>query len=78
MGALESFSHRGGRLTIFDRMEARFALWKATENTEHLREAHLLLCLVRENSPPQHRQTLVAEVPIHREIQEASERQTGS
>jgi hypothetical protein len=52
-------------------MDARFALWKATNDAAHLEEAHRLLEYLREHAPEEDRDTMIENVPLHREIQEA-------
>jgi tetratricopeptide (TPR) repeat protein len=67
-GAVALFEAHEPRLTVFPRMEARFLLWKATRVPTHLEEAYRLLCLLRDHAPEQTRETMIRNVPLHRDI----------
>jgi hypothetical protein len=58
-------------------MEARFRLWELTGDPVHLREAHRLLGEFRDHAPEECRESLIANVPIHREIEDAWETHGG-
>jgi serine/threonine protein kinase/tetratricopeptide (TPR) repeat protein len=66
--AVETVRSLGERPWVPARMEAEFVLWKAGAGEEHLAEAKRLLGHLREHAPPSHRESLVANVPLHREI----------
>jgi hypothetical protein len=51
-----------------DAMEARFLLWQATRDRAHLVEAKRLLDFLVEHAPPECRETMLANVRLHREI----------
>jgi tetratricopeptide (TPR) repeat protein len=53
------------------RTEARFLLWKVMGDRAHLAEAHRLLRFGLDHAPPEHRDTMVENVPLHREIMAA-------
>ncbi|MHC4955171.1 MAG: hypothetical protein ACYTGZ_15050 [Planctomycetota bacterium] len=55
-----------------DKMEGHFVVWKSTGDKEHLAEAHRLLTFLVENAPEESRESMVENVPLHREIQEAA------
>ncbi|MHC4471932.1 MAG: serine/threonine-protein kinase [Planctomycetota bacterium] len=63
----------GSRLDHLARMEARFALWRATGDSGHLEEAHRLLEHLVEHAPEDCRETVIANVPLHRDITAAWE-----
>ena len=67
-GAEEALDALGARMRIADRMEAHFALFKATRNTARLEEAHRLLSHIRDHAPEEYRDSLIEKVPLHREI----------
>ena len=60
-------------LAHHERMEARFVLWKATQDVEHLKDAHRLLEELREHAPAEYRDSMVESVPLNREIMAAWE-----
>ncbi len=49
-------------------MEARFLLFKATRDATHLEEAHRLLTHLRDHAPEEYRETMITNVPLHRDI----------
>jgi hypothetical protein len=57
--------------------QARFLLWKATDDTTHLEEAHRLLCHLRDHAPEEYRETMIENVPLHRDIMAAWREHTG-
>ena len=61
------------RLPHTQKMEARFVLWKATEDVDHLQDAHRLLEELREHAPAESRDSMVTNIPLHREIMAAWE-----
>jgi len=54
-------------------MEARFLLWRATDDPAHLAEAHRLLRHLRDHAPEEYRETMIENVPLHRDIMAAWE-----
>jgi tetratricopeptide (TPR) repeat protein len=66
--ALRSY---GPRMRVRDRMEAHFELWKATKRPDHLDEARRLHRLLLEHAPADCRTAMLANVPIHAEIERA-------
>ncbi|MHC4469493.1 MAG: ATP-binding protein, partial [Planctomycetota bacterium] len=75
--ALESFEEHKDSLGQSERMEISFLLHVATKDPEHLEEAHRLLVFRRDRAPEEHRETMIANVPLHREILEAWEDRHG-
>ena len=69
--ALETFRALESRLSHYEKMRALFLLWKARGDTTHLEEAHRLLTELRGHSPAEYQETMVANVPLHREIRAA-------
>ena len=61
------------RLGYRERVEASFLLWRATQDGSYLEAAHGLLRHFREHAPEQSRDTLIGNVPFHREIMAAWE-----
>jgi hypothetical protein len=59
-------------------MQARFLLWKATNAPTHLEEAKRLLDFARDHAPEEYRETMIANVPLHRDIMAAWEARAGS
>jgi len=70
LAALEE--HEGGT-THQGKMAARFRLWELTSDMAHLEEAHRLLCFVREHAPEDCRDSMIENVPLHRDILKAWE-----
>ena len=50
-------------------MQAHFLLWKATGDTGDLEEAYRLLEELRQRAPAASRDTILRQVPSHRDIQ---------
>ena len=53
--------------------ECRFLLFRATHDPAHPEEAHRLLCHLRDHTPQEHRETMIENVPLHRDIMAAWE-----
>ena len=54
-------------------------MWEASNDPSHLEEAYSLLCYLRDHAPEEYRETMIANVPLHRRIMEAwKEHQEGS
>ena len=58
-------------------MEARFCLFKATDDVAHLEGAHDLLLELRDHAPERHRDTMIENVPLHRAIKKAWDQRRG-
>ncbi|MHC4473980.1 MAG: tetratricopeptide repeat protein, partial [Planctomycetota bacterium] len=54
-----------------DRMHVRFQLWESVRDRTHLEEAHRLLCYALFHAPEEFRETMIANVPLHRDIMAA-------
>jgi tetratricopeptide (TPR) repeat protein/predicted Ser/Thr protein kinase len=66
--AVDAFEKHGSRAVHHDKMEARYVLWKATGDEEHLRAAHELLMFGHENAPDEYKQSILQNVPLHAAI----------
>ncbi|MHC4550009.1 MAG: serine/threonine-protein kinase [Planctomycetota bacterium] len=71
--AVDCFAAYENRLVHHDKMEARYVLWKVTGDVEHLRAAHGLLLFGRDHAPEEHRDSMIENVPLHRDIMRAWE-----
>jgi tetratricopeptide (TPR) repeat protein len=60
-------------LSVRNRLLANFSLWRAGKKPGHLEAARRLLCRLRDNAPEMYRETMIARVPIHRDVAEAWE-----
>jgi len=60
-----------GALGAPDRMKARFALFRATGDEAHIEAAKGLLDGLRDHAPEESRESMIANVPLYREILEA-------
>ena len=72
IAAEAALKSHGPRMRVFDRMEAHFELWRATEKPEHLAEARRLHQLLLEHAPEESRAAMVENNPLHREIEAAA------
>jgi tetratricopeptide (TPR) repeat protein len=70
--AAKTLDDLGTRPWHVARMEARFWLWKATSDRAHLMESWRLLKHLRDHAPEENRVTVIANVPLHREIAAAA------
>jgi tetratricopeptide (TPR) repeat protein len=70
--AAKTLDDLGTRPWHVARMEARFWLWKATNDRAHLTESWRLLRHLRDHAPEENRVTVIANVPLHREIAAAA------
>ncbi|MHC4940674.1 MAG: serine/threonine-protein kinase [Planctomycetota bacterium] len=59
------------RIGVPARMEAHYLLWRASGAAADLEEAHRLLQSLVENAPEDCRESMIENVPLHREITEA-------
>ncbi len=66
--ALAAFDEHEERVPHADRRNARFRLWELTQDKVHLEEAHRLLCFMRDHSPEEDRESLIENVPLHRDV----------
>ncbi|MHC4225632.1 MAG: tetratricopeptide repeat protein, partial [Planctomycetota bacterium] len=73
VAAEDALAFYGERMRVAEAMEVRFVLWRAKRRRGHLEEAHRLLCHLRDHSPESYRDTLVANVPLHRDLMRAWE-----
>ncbi len=70
--ALATLAAHEGDAEMQDAMEARFLLWQATLDPAHLAEAKRLLEFIVEHAPPDCRESMLANVRLHREIAAAA------
>ena len=70
--ALAALAAHEGRVEARVAMEARFLLWQATRDPAHLAEAKRLLAFIVEHAPPECRESMLANVRLHREIAAAA------
>jgi serine/threonine protein kinase/tetratricopeptide (TPR) repeat protein len=75
--AIAALNEHEDRLGHGLRMDARFRLWELTGDPVHLGEAHRLLEFGLDNCPEEYRESMVAEVPLHRDIMAAWEEHGG-
>ncbi len=73
--ALRTLAVYESRLPHFTHMSARFHLWRATADEEHLSVSRRLLDFAVEHAPPEHRETMLTNVPLHRDIVAAGPRE---
>jgi serine/threonine protein kinase/tetratricopeptide (TPR) repeat protein len=73
LAALEDEMHVGHKY----RLRARFLLWRATRDLVHLEEAHRLLVHLRDHAPEDYRDSMLQNVPLHRDIMQAWEEHAG-
>jgi len=75
--ALAALAEHEERVECAGKMEARFRLWELTQDKAHLEEAHRLLCHLRDHAAEDCRETIIENVPLHRDIMKAWEEQGG-
>ena len=73
--ALASLAAHEGLAGMLAAMEARFLLWQATRDPAHLAEAKRLLDHLVAHAPPDCRESMLANVRLHREIAAAAREQ---
>ena len=61
------------RMMLSDAMEARFLVWKVSADPSLLEGAHRMLCELRDHAPEEYRETMIENVPLHRNIVRAWE-----
>ncbi|MHC4974298.1 MAG: serine/threonine-protein kinase [Planctomycetota bacterium] len=71
LSALEEHEERADHET---RMKARFRLWELTKDQTHLENAHRLLGYSRDHAPEECRDSMIENVPLHRDIMKAWDR----
>ncbi|MHC4955102.1 MAG: protein kinase domain-containing protein [Planctomycetota bacterium] len=69
--AVAAFAEHGDRAEFDDRMKACFRLWELTGDRAHLDEAHRLLAFMRDHAPEEDRDSMIENVPLHRDIMKA-------
>jgi len=75
--ALAALEEHEERVPHEAKMEARFRLWELTQGKEYIVEAHRLFVHFRDHAPENCRDSLIENVPLHREIMEAWEEHGG-
>jgi serine/threonine protein kinase/tetratricopeptide (TPR) repeat protein len=73
--ALAAFAAHKGHADVSEAMEVCFRLWQVTRGPDHLVEARRLLVLLVEHAPADCRETMLANVRLHREIAAAAREQ---
>ncbi len=68
---VEAIDAYEGRSDLRARLEARYRIWQLTGERAHLEEAHRLLQLALDRTAPEHRRTMIENVPLHAEIDAA-------
>jgi tetratricopeptide (TPR) repeat protein len=76
-GALAAFRQCEDRVGHTERMEARIRFWELTQDKAHLDEAHRLLRFAVEHAPEERRDSMIENVPLHRDILKAWEEHGG-
>jgi tetratricopeptide (TPR) repeat protein len=69
--ALAALQEHEERVENSRMVEARFRLWELTQDKAHLTEAHRLLCCARDHAPEDCRDSMIENVPLHRDIMKA-------
>ena len=59
-------------------LEAVFTLWRVSEDSKYLEDAHERLRRLRDDSPEAYRESMLSGVPLHRDIMQAWNEQAGS
>ena len=75
--ALAALAEHEERVDHRVRMQACFRLWELMQDKVHLAEAHRLLCFMRDHAPEDCRDSLIENVPLHRDIMKAWEEHRG-
>jgi predicted ATPase/predicted Ser/Thr protein kinase len=70
--ALAALAAHESRVGVLEGMISRFLLWQATRDPAHLAEAKRRLDFLVEHAPPDCRESMVANVRLHREIAESA------
>ena len=69
--ALAALEEHEERVPHETRTEARFRLWELTQDKAHLEEAHRLLSFMRDHAPEDCRDSMIENVPLHKDIMRA-------
>jgi tetratricopeptide (TPR) repeat protein len=75
--AARTFEEHEPSLRHAEKLVVRFLLFRATNEAAHLEEAHRLLGHLRDHAPEEYRETMIANVPLHRDILKAWEEHGG-
>jgi hypothetical protein len=75
--ALAALAEHEERVGPDEKTNARFRLWELTRDKLHLEEAHRLLMFMRDHAPEDCRETMIENVPLHRDIMKAWEEHGG-
>jgi serine/threonine protein kinase/tetratricopeptide (TPR) repeat protein len=75
VAALAALAVHEGRVEMHEAMQARFLLWQATRDPAHLAEAKRRLDFLVEHAPADCRESMLANVRLHREIAAAAREQ---
>jgi serine/threonine protein kinase/tetratricopeptide (TPR) repeat protein len=73
---LAALAAHGDRAELQTRMHACLVLWRTTHDRAHLDEARRLLDFTLDNSPPDCRETMLANVRLHRDVAAAWREET--
>ncbi|MHC4974815.1 MAG: tetratricopeptide repeat protein [Planctomycetota bacterium] len=76
--ALDTFEEHEERVDFPDRLSVRFRLWELTRDRTHLAEAKRLLDFAVEHAPEDCRDSMIENVPLHRDIMRAWEDHGGA
>ena len=71
--ALKALAADEARVGATDMTRCRFLLWQATGDRSHLEEAHRLLTFMLDHAPEEFRESMIENVPLHRDIMQAWE-----
>ncbi len=71
--AAAAFSASASQMSALSRMEVAFNLWRLTGEGRYLAEAHRILIYIRDHAPEEYRESMMSQVPLHREIRAAWE-----
>jgi tetratricopeptide (TPR) repeat protein len=69
--ARRQFAEHGAKLEYQHQLEANFVLWKAAGDAALLERAHTMLTHLRDHAPEEYRESMIENVPLHKEIMEA-------
>jgi tetratricopeptide (TPR) repeat protein len=75
--ALSALQEHEQRVPHNAKLDARYHLWKLTNDKTHLTEAKRLLDFAVEHSPEEYRTSMLENVPLHRDIMRAWEEHGG-
>jgi predicted ATPase len=76
--ALAALAEHEERVEHAGKMDARFRLWELTKDKTHLEEARRLLCFMRDHAAEDCLDSMIENVPLHRDITRAWEEHGGS